>query len=151
MPGGGVPAGPFIETFHVLTVGASLANYDDDALGPTRKLYAAIANDALGDEPLQAFLEAAFAAATEHALTPNAAWYLWHAHLTQGCFAAAAAAHVVLHRQIIWVKPRLILGRGQYHWQHEPCFMGWVHGHQPPDYGRGSGERDQTTIWPSME
>jgi len=28
--GGGVPAGPFIETFHVPTLGLSLANYDDN-------------------------------------------------------------------------------------------------------------------------
>jgi DNA modification methylase len=107
-----------------------------------------VANDALSDSALQVFLESAFRAATAGALTENAAWYLWHAHLTQGFFAAAAAAaNVVLHRQIIWVKPVLLLGRGQYHWKHEPCFMGWVAGHQPPDYGLGHGERTQTTVW----
>jgi DNA modification methylase len=121
--------------------------FDNAALGPTRKKYADIANDKLHDGQLQAFLESAFRAATGAALTANAAWYLWHAHLTQGFFAAAAAANVVLHRQIIWVKPRLILGRGHYHWKHEPCFMGWVDGHQPPDYGLGKGERTQTTVW----
>ncbi len=109
---------------------------------------AAIQNDDLCDEKLQAFLEAAFRPATSSALLPNAAWYLWHAHLTQGFFAAAAAAaKVVLSRQIIWVKPSLILGRGQYHWKHEPCFFGWVKGQQPPDYGSGAGERNQTTVW----
>lgn len=25
--------------------------------------------------------------------------------------------------------------------------MGWVRGHQPPDYGEGAGERTQTTVW----
>lgn len=45
------------------------------------------------------------------------------------------------------MKPVLLLTRGQYHWKHEPCFFGWVDGHQPPDYGRGDGERDQTTVW----
>jgi len=108
-----------------------------------------VANDLLSNEKLQAFLESAFSSAASHALLPNAAWYMWHAHLTQGYFAAAAAAaaNVVLHRQIIWVKPILLLGRGQYHWKHEPCFMGWVKGHQPPDYGEGNGERTQTTVW----
>ena len=107
-----------------------------------------VANDELTDEKLQAFLEASFKAAADAALTPDAAWYLWHAHLTQGYFAAAAAAAcVVLHRQIIWVKPVLLLGRGQYHWKHEPAFMGWVKGNQPPDYGEGAGERTQTTVW----
>ena len=110
---------------------------------------AAVANDSLADEKLQAFLESAFRAATASALTPKAAWYLWHAHLTQGFFAAAAAAaaNVVLSRQIIWVKPVLLLSRGQYHWKHEPCFFGWVKGNQPPDYGLGKGERTQTTVW----
>ena len=108
-----------------------------------------VANDVLFDERLQAFLESAFRAAVDSALLESAAWYMWHAHLTQGYFAAAAAAaaNVVLHRQIIWVKPVLLLGRGQYHWKHEPCFMGWVQGHQPPDYGEGKGERTQTTVW----
>ena len=107
-----------------------------------------VANDELQDDELQGFLEQAFGSAVEFALRKNAAWYLWHAHLTQGYFAAAAAAaNVVLHRQIIWVKPVLLLGRGQYHWKHEPCFMGWVKGHQPPDYGAGNGERNQTTVW----
>jgi DNA modification methylase len=109
-----------------------------------------VAKDELRDAALQTFLESAFRAATAHALAENAAWYLWHAHLTQGFFAAAAAAaaaNVVLHRQIIWVKPVLLLGRGHYHWKHEPCFMGWVEGHQPPDYGLGHGERTQTTVW----
>lgn len=106
-----------------------------------------VANDTMQDAVLQAFLESAFLAAQE-ALALSAAWYLWHAHLTQGFFAAAAAAaDVVLHRQIIWVKPVLLLGHGQYHWKHEPCFMGWVRGHQPPDYGEGHGERTQTTVW----
>jgi len=108
-----------------------------------------VAKDELCDEELQSFLEKVFQAAVNIALRQDAAWYLWHAHLTQGFFAAAAAAaaNVVLHRQIIWVKPVLLLTRGQYHWKHEPCFMGWVKGHQPPDYGEGNGERTQTTVW----
>jgi DNA modification methylase len=106
-----------------------------------------VANDDLSDVKLQAFLESAFKVAVSCALRSNAAWYMWHAHLTQGYFAAAAAAKVILHRQIIWVKPVLLLTHGQYHWKHEPCFMGWVKGNEPPDYGAGAGERNQTTVW----
>ena len=125
--------------------GVSYANDDRPNPGVAKPR---VANDSLTDEQLQSFLEACFRSAVEHALLPNAAWYMWHAHLTQGYFAAAAAAaSVVLHRQIIWVKPVLLLGRGQYHWKHEPCFMGWVKGNQPPDYGEGNGERTQTTVW----
>lgn len=125
-------------------------SYDSAALHMNNTKYVPIENDGLADAKLQEFLEACFRAATGVALQKNAAWYLWHAHLTQGYFAAAAAAaaaNVVLHRQIIWVKSQLIFGRGQYHWKHEPCFMGWVKGHQPPDFGKGNGERTQTTVW----
>jgi DNA modification methylase len=91
---------------------------------------------------LQAFLEAAFRAWLPH--LDHAGWYLWHAHMTQGFFAAAAAADVLIHRQIIWVKSGFNLTRsGMYHWAHEPCFFGWVRGQQPPWYG----EKNQRSVW----
>lgn len=94
-------------------------------------------------EAIQPFLESAFTAWLPH-LCDNAAWYLWHGMLTQAFFAAAAAAAgLLLHRQIIWVKPHLIIGRGDYHWRHELCFYGWRRGNRPPFYG----ERNQTSVW----
>jgi DNA modification methylase len=108
--------------------------------------YGEIENDDILDgEKLQAFLEAMIRAALP-ALNDNAAYYLWHPMLTQGTFfaaAAAAAAAVLIHRQIIWVKPVLVFGRGDYHWKHELCFYGWRRGNRPPFYG----ERNQTTVW----
>jgi DNA modification methylase len=74
----------------------------------------------------------------------HAAFYFWHPMLTQGTYvAAAAAAGILIHRQIIWVKPVLLLGRGDYHWRHELCFYGWQQGNRPPFYG----PRNQDTIW----
>lgn len=117
----------------------------DRAGKPTAK--AKIANDDLNEKQLLEFLSKVFHAAVAQALAPDAAWYVWHAglrgHVFQGAMKAAGAN---IHRQIIWVKPQLILGRGHFHWQHEPCFMGWG-AKQPEDFGRGSGERDQTTVW----
>lgn len=102
-----------------------------------------IENDDLDGPKLQAFLEDVIRAAVPH-LTPNAAFYLWHPMLTQGTFfAAAAAAAILIHRQIIWCKPSLVFGRGDYHWQHELCFYGWRKGFRPPFYG----PRNQTTMW----
>jgi DNA modification methylase len=120
-------------------------SYDSAQLHEHGVSYAKISGDHHEDEALQAFLEKAFRAALI-VLKPDAAWYLWHAMLTQGFFAAAAAAaaaHVILHRQIIWVKPVLVFGRGQYHWKHELCFMGWVKGHEPVNL---TGHTD-TTVW----
>ena len=102
-----------------------------------------ITNDDLIDTTMQKWLETAFRAWVP-VLNDNAAWYLWHPMLTQGYFAAAAAAAaVIIHRQIIWVKEQFIFGRGDYHWQHELCFFGWIQGHRPPFYG----ERNQSTVW----
>lgn len=108
-----------------------------------RSKYKNIANDELKAENFQAFLEATIRAALPH-FTKNPAIYLWHPMLTQGAFAAAAAdADVLIHRQIVWVKPSLIMGRGDYHWRHELCFYGWIQGNRP-DWLQG---RDQDTVW----
>jgi DNA modification methylase len=101
-----------------------------------------IANDELDGAKLQTFLENTIRTAVPH-LTETCAFYLWHPMLTQGTFFAAAAADILIHRQIIWEKPSLVFGRGDYHWRHELCFYGWRRGHRPPFYG----ERNQTTIW----
>ena len=105
--------------------------------------HADIENDDLDGEKLQAFLEAQIRAALP-SLNENCAFYLWHPMLTQGTFfAAAAAADILIHRQIIWEKPSMVFGRGDYHWQHELCFYGWRRGNRPPFYG----PRNQTTLW----
>ena len=103
----------------------------------------AITKDDLEGREMQAFLESAFRSAIPY-LNLDCAWYLWHPMLTQGYFAAAAAAaDLIIHRQIIWVKEQFIFGRGDYHWQHELCFFGWRQGYRPPFYG----ERNQSTVW----
>lgn len=119
--------------------------YDSAELHPSSRVsYAPIEGDQQQGAELQAFLEKAFTQALQ-AVSSNAAWYCWHAALTEGVFAGAAAgaAGVILHRQIIWVKPHLVFGRGQYHWKHEVCFMGWVKGNPPPDYSNHT----DTTVW----
>jgi DNA modification methylase len=105
-----------------------------------------IENDELTDGPaLQAFLESAIRAALPH-LTERPAFYLWHPMLTQGTFfaAAAAAADILIHRQIIWVKPQMVLTRsGMYHWKHELCFYGWIRGKQCAWHG----DKCQVSVW----
>lgn len=101
--------------------------------------------DSLDGPALQAFLESVFRAALP--FLDRAAWYLWHAQMTQGYFsaaAAAAAAQAVIHRQIVWVKPNFVLTRsGMWHWRHELAYFAWVKGQQPPWYG----EKNQTSVW----
>jgi site-specific DNA-methyltransferase (adenine-specific) len=104
-------------------------------------VYGAIANDDLVGSELEAFLTGAFEAAAEH-LTPNAAWYVWHASRTRPQFLAAlAAVGVEAHQEIVWIKEGFQFGRADYHWQHEPCLYGWREGHV------FLGPRNQSTVW----
>lgn len=117
--------------------------YDSSAIHAHGVDYGEIEGDHLLDgAKLQAFLESAIRTAVPH-LADDAAFYLWHPMLTQGTFFAAAAADILIHRQIIWIKPVLVFGRGDYHWKHELCFYGWRRGNRPQFYG----ERNQTTVW----
>lgn len=111
--------------------------------GASGDRYEPIANDEADGPKLQAFLTAAFKAAAKY-LAPTAAWYVWYASAMQRWLEGATdAAGLLFHRQIIWVKPSLILGRGDFHWRHEPCFYGWRRGQRAPWYG----DRKQTTVW----
>lgn len=70
--------------------------------------------------------------------------YVWHA----GAYAVAVGLGLErigfeIRAQIIWDKTVLVISRGAYHWQHEPCWYavkkgvsaGWI------------GTRDQSTVW----
>ena len=46
-----------------------------------------------------------------------------------------------IRSQIIWAKERLVMGRGDYHWQHEPCW------YAVRSKRRWTGDRKQTTLW----
>jgi DNA modification methylase len=46
-----------------------------------------------------------------------------------------------IRSQIIWAKERLVIGRGDYHWQHEPMW------YAVRSKGNWTGDRKQTTLW----
>ena len=48
-----------------------------------------------------------------------------------------------IRSQIIWDKTRLVIGRGDYHWQHEPAWYAVRKGKT----GHWAGDRKQTTVW----
>jgi DNA modification methylase len=54
------------------------------------------------------------------------------------------AAGFAVRSQIVWAKSRFVLGRGDYHWQHEPCLYAVRKGAT----GHWQGARDQATLWP---
>jgi len=78
------------------------------------------------------------------ALFPGDVAYIWHAgRYTRIVAESLEAAGFTIRSQIVWAKSRLVLGRGDYHWQHEPCFYAVREGKT----GHWQGARDQTTLW----
>ena len=77
-------------------------------------------------------------------LFPGAVAYVWHAGLKSSIVQTSLErAAFTLRAQIIWAKDRLALSRGDYHWQHEPCWYGVREGQK----GRRAGDRAQSTLW----
>jgi DNA modification methylase len=78
------------------------------------------------------------------ALSPSDVAYVWHGGLHAGEVAdGLAAAGFELRAQIIWAKQALVLSRGAYHWQHEPCWYAVRKGAT----AAWAGDRRQTTLW----
>jgi DNA modification methylase len=76
------------------------------------------------------------------ALFPGEVAYVWHAGLFAGVVADSLTANnFKLRSQIIWKKSNFAIGRGDYHWHHEPCWYA-VRG-----TGHYVGDRKQSTIW----
>jgi DNA modification methylase/ParB-like chromosome segregation protein Spo0J len=102
-----------------------------------------VENDALNDADLERLVASALANCRAH-MTPGGAFYVWHPSSRVELFCRAVASSLAKHRQIIvWVKPHFVFGRQDYHWQHEPCFYGWVDGAAH----RWENDRKQTTVW----
>ncbi len=79
------------------------------------------------------------------ALFPGDVAYVWHGALHAPVVAESlASSGFQIRSQIIWDKTRLIIGRGDYHWHHEPCWYAVRKGKK----GHWAGDRKQTTIWP---
>jgi DNA modification methylase len=78
------------------------------------------------------------------ALFPGDVAYVWCASLYSHEVAESLlASGFDLRSQIVWDKTRLVIGRGDYHWQHEPCWYAVRKGKK----GHWAGDRKQTTVW----
>jgi DNA modification methylase len=76
------------------------------------------------------------------ALFPGAIAYVWHGALHSTTVAESLTKQgFTIRAQIIWAKERLVIGRGDYHWQHEPCW------YAVRSKGNWTGDRKQTTLW----
>ncbi len=77
-------------------------------------------------------------------LFPGDVAYVWHGALHAAAVAETiAASGFVVRSQIIWAKGNLVIGRGDYHWQHEACWYAVRKGKT----GHWQGDRTQSTLW----
>jgi DNA modification methylase len=80
------------------------------------------------------------------ALFPGDVAYVWHASLYTTVVAESLkACGLELRAHIVWAKNQIAIGRGHYHWQHEPCW--YVVRAKPGATGHWQGARDQSTLW----
>lgn len=102
-----------------------------------------IMNDKMDNDKFYQFLLALYSSmygATEE----GGAIYVCHADSEGLNFRKAMIDSGWLLKQcIIWVKNSIVLGRQDYHWQHEPILYGW----KPGKAHKWNGDRKQSTVW----
>jgi site-specific DNA-methyltransferase (adenine-specific) len=102
-----------------------------------------IQNDAMDDKAFRGFLRDAFVTA-DLQMKPGAVFYIWYAEpdAKSNFRGACKDAGWTVRQCLIWRKNHMVMGRQDYHWQHEPCLYGWKD-------GAGhlwASDRKQTTI-----
>jgi site-specific DNA-methyltransferase (adenine-specific) len=101
-----------------------------------------IQNDNMSDLDFRQFLASAYIVA-HYYLNEGASFYIWHADLEGYNFRGAAKdANLQIRQCLIWVKSSMVMGRQDYHWQHEPCLYGWKKGASH----FWNADRKQTTV-----
>jgi DNA modification methylase len=81
-------------------------------------------------------------------LFPGAVAYIWHAGSFSPTVAdSLIASDFVLRNLIIWAKDRLVISRGNYHHQHEPCWYAVRKGQN----AKFTEDRTQTTLFKNIQ
>jgi DNA modification methylase len=101
-----------------------------------------IENDKLKPDELTDFLRSAFNCALL-ATAPGAAWYVAApAGPLFVSFGVPLGELGVWRQTLNWIKSSMVLGRSDYHYQHEPIFYGW----NPAGAHKWTSDRKQTTV-----
>ena len=78
------------------------------------------------------------------ALFPGDVAYVWHAgNMAHIVAESLLSCDLNIRAQIIWAKSQFVIGRGDYHPQHEPCWYAVRKGRK----GHYDGGRKQSTVW----
>ncbi|SHL87593.1 DNA modification methylase [Hymenobacter psychrotolerans] len=101
-----------------------------------------IQNDDMGDAEFRAFLYDFYTNVYAYS-APGAPIYVFHADSEGANFRLALKeAGLKLSQCLVWVKQSFVMGRQDFHWQHEPILYGWKEGAAHPWYS----DRKQTTV-----
>jgi DNA modification methylase len=102
--------------------------------------FAPIANDDLRGAALSEFIGSALEAWAVEAGTA----YLWSPSLEEGYSIkhGIEAAGFKVQSQLVWRKTPFVIGRADYHWQHEICWYAFKGPNHP-----WHGGRDKGTVW----
>lgn len=77
-------------------------------------------------------------------LFPGDVAYVWHASLMAKDFIdSLQRSGFEIRSNIIWVKNKILISRGHYHFQHEPCLYAVRKGKT----ASWTGDRKQSTVW----
>ncbi|MBA5256022.1 site-specific DNA-methyltransferase [Enterococcus hirae] len=115
--------------------------YNVDYQGKTEESLK-IQNDNKTSAEFYTFLRSAFSAVGAN-LKEGASFYVWYASSEVVNFVTALVdSGFLVKQELIWCKNAFVLGRQDYHWQHEPCLYGWKADGSHSWYG----DRKQTTV-----
>jgi DNA modification methylase len=102
-----------------------------------------IKNDSMSGGDFYAFLLAVYQNLAAQ-MKGGSGIYVFHADTEGVSFRKAMTdAGLKLAQCCVWVKQSLVMGRQDYHWQHEPVLYGW----KPTASHRWYSDRKQTTVW----
>ena len=82
------------------------------------------------------------------ALFPGDVAYVWHASVFSNTVAdSLLACGLEIRSQIVWAKNQLVISRGNYHQQHEPCWYAVKKGRT----AHWNGSRKKSTLWRDID
>tara|TARA_B100000674_G_scaffold487510_1_gene497926 strand:+ start:2264 stop:3448 length:1185 start_codon:yes stop_codon:yes gene_type:complete len=115
--------------------------YNVDYTGKTKDALK-IKNDKFSDDSFHDFLTNSFSLSADK-IKKGGSFYIFHADSEGYNFRSACRkADLVIKQCLVWIKDTMVMGRQDYHWQHEPILYGWITG----DAHRWYSDRKQTTV-----
>jgi len=77
------------------------------------------------------FMRKFYKAGLKH-IHEGTALYIWHASKRRSDVEGVCKElGILIHQEIVWVKPCVILTYSFYSWRHEPCLLMWIKGNKP--------------------